>query len=405
MTDHRLTSLHRPLSSARVAVLLAFLWPQKVRLYELLQHHVGHLQIFLSTAMELNRPWRPEHGHLNVIIQKTLTVATYWRHPLGFRDVNYIHFPLDTFMQLWRYRPSLVIAEQLGFRTLMAALFRLLSTRSRLIIWVHMTEHQQKGKRPFRRVVRRLLLRCADAVIANGQSAKRVICALGYPEPRVFIAHTACDLDAFMAVRRTPCVRSLRRLLYVGRLVEGKGILEFLTRLDAYGRRNPAKRVTFDIFGYGPVERALAALVHPDNVLVRYRGAASLAHLPSAYASADVFVFPTLSDEWGLVVNEAMASGLAVLGSTYSQAVQELVEDGRTGWTFAPDHPDEMDAAIERAIGASDEELEKMGCQARLAVQRVQPECVASAALLAIGTVMNGPDTRPLTDPRNAGTA
>ena len=50
-----------------------------------------------------------------------------------------------------------------------------------------------------------------------------------------------------------------------------------------------------------------------------------------------VLVFPTLADEWGLVVNEALAAGVPVLGSLYSQAVEELVRDGENGWTFRPD--------------------------------------------------------------------
>ena len=44
--------------------------------------------------------------------------------------------------------------------------------------------------------------------------------------------------------------------------------------------------------------------------------------------ASGIFVLPTLADEWGLVVNEAMASGLPVLGSVYSQAAHELCGDG-----------------------------------------------------------------------------
>ena len=56
--------------------------------------------------------------------------------------------------------------------------------------------------------------------------------------------------------------------------------------------------------------------------------------MAEVYAKASLFAFPTLADEWGVVVNEAMAAGLPVLGSIYSQAVEELVEDGVSGWVF-----------------------------------------------------------------------
>lgn len=62
-----------------------------------------------------------------------------------------------------------------------------------------------------------------------------------------------------------------------------------------------------------------------------------------------------------MVINEAMACGLPVLGSVYSQAVEELVTNDVNGWTFAPDRPEEVDAAIARAMMASDDELLAMG--------------------------------------------
>lgn len=54
------------------------------------------------------------------------------------------------------------------------------------------------------------------------------------------------------------------------------------------------------------------------------------------YSVADVFVFPSLVDVWGLVVNEAMACGLPVLASKYAGASQELVRDGEWGSCLIP---------------------------------------------------------------------
>jgi glycosyltransferase involved in cell wall biosynthesis len=57
---------------------------------------------------------------------------------------------------------------------------------------------------------------------------------------------------------------------------------------------------------------------------VHFVGFKSGDDLARYYAAADVFVFPSLIDVWGLVVNEALASGLRVLGSQYAGSVQEL---------------------------------------------------------------------------------
>jgi glycosyltransferase involved in cell wall biosynthesis len=106
--------------------------------------------------------------------------------------------------------------------------------------------------------------------------------------------------------------------------------------------------------------------------------------MPEIYADAGVLAFPTLADEWGLVVNEAMAAGVPVLGSRYSQAVEELVDDGRTGWTFHPDRHDECVAAIDRALTAPEEDLAVMRHACRERIAAFSYEAVAERMVGAI---------------------
>jgi hypothetical protein len=95
--------------------------------------------------------------------------------------------------------------------------------------------------------------------------------------------------------------------------------------------------------------------------------------LPRVYQECGVFVFPTLADEWGLVVNEAMASGLPVLGSIYSQAVEELVEDGVNGWVFRPDRSEELYRALERVFSTPAAALDQMRVRARERAEKLTP--------------------------------
>jgi glycosyltransferase involved in cell wall biosynthesis len=78
-----------------------------------------------------------------------------------------------------------------------------------------------------------------------------------------------------------------------------------------------------------------------------------------------------------MVVNEAMSIGLPVLGSRHSQAVEELVEEGVTGWTFVPDRPESVDEALERVLRTPPEQLARMGAAARDRVRSLTPEYVA----------------------------
>ncbi len=74
------------------------------------------------------------------------------------------------------------------------------------------------------------------------------------------------------------------------------------------------------------------------NVKLEFLGVFQYDDLPEIYGSAEVFVLPTLADTWAVVVNEALLAGLPVLGSIYAQAVEELIQEGGTGWNFRPDN-------------------------------------------------------------------
>ena len=79
-----------------------------------------------------------------------------------------------------------------------------------------------------------------------------------------------------------------------------------------------------------------------------------------------------------------MASGLPILGSVYSQAVDALVVDGQTGWTFRPDQTGTVKSAIDRALSTSAEELNRMGLAARLQVRGMTPAAMADQIVSAI---------------------
>jgi len=141
--------------------------------------------------------------------------------------------------------------------------------------------------------------------------------------------------------------------------------------------------VDFWIAGDGPLRSTLATYATPRNLSIKLLGHVSYDRLPEVHAQSGLLAFPTLADEWGMVVVEAMASGLPVLGSAYSQAVVELVVDGKTGWIFRPDHPSEMKAAIHRALSEPNEELDRFRLAARLRVKTMTPVAMANQIVAA----------------------
>jgi glycosyltransferase involved in cell wall biosynthesis len=84
-------------------------------------------------------------------------------------------------------------------------------------------------------------------------------------------------------------------------------------------------------------------------------------------------VHPALEEPWGLVINEAMASGLPVLSSRNVGAAEELVVEGKTGFLFDPKNVEEIAAALVKIVAMEQEERLAMGRAAFEHVEHVAP--------------------------------
>jgi glycosyltransferase involved in cell wall biosynthesis len=142
-------------------------------------------------------------------------------------------------------------------------------------------------------------------------------------------------------------------LLYVGRLSGEKQIDHLRPVLEQV----PNTRLA--IIGDGPERASLQE--HFAGLPAKFMGYMTGEALSQAYASADVFVFPSAMEAFGLVVTEAMAAGLPVVASRVG-GVCDVVEEGVTGYTFTPgDIPTLIDGV--RKIGGSN--VKVMGAAAR----------------------------------------
>jgi glycosyltransferase involved in cell wall biosynthesis len=150
------------------------------------------------------------------------------------------------------------------------------------------------------------------------------------------------------------------RLLYVGRVSREKD-LDVLA--NAYRRlRDEKLPVQLFVVGHGPYAEALAETL-PDAFFTGYLKGEELA---AAYASSDIFVFPSTTDTFGNVIIEAQASGIPVIVSD-SGGPKELVENQTNGLVTKSHDVDDFAGAI-RALVADPELRQRMGNRARESV-------------------------------------
>jgi glycosyltransferase involved in cell wall biosynthesis len=203
-----------------------------------------------------------------------------------------------------------------------------------------------------------------DTVFVNSEQYRKCWIDRGFAPEKLQILPRGLDTDLFHPRRRDLTfwrgagVNGKEvRLLYVGRISREKdlGVLA-----AAYKKiRKAGHPVKLYLVGHGPYSETLAAAL-PEAVFLGYLTGEALA---KAYASADVFVFPSTTDTFGNVILEAQASGLPVIVSDLG-GPKELVEDGTTGIITKALDADDFARAIERLSGDA-KMRSRMGEQAR----------------------------------------
>ncbi len=174
--------------------------------------------------------------------------------------------------------------------------------------------------------------------------------------PGVRVVGRGVDTTLFDPARRSEALRAEWGLaaqadapvcLYVGRLAPEKNLATVLTTFAAIERAKPGAKMVW--VGDGPSAASLAA-AYPTHHFAGVRRGADLAE---HYASADLFLFPSLTETYGNVVAEAMASGLPVVAYR-SAAAAELIVPEQNGMLAAPgDEPAFIEAALWMAADAA----------------------------------------------------
>ncbi len=368
----------------KVALLTNFIPPYRISLLETLAKNVNSLKVFVSTEMEKNRDWKKDHGTLDVVVQKSWSYTKKWINENGYSEQSTVHLPLNTVRLLRKMKPEVVISAELGFRSLLASIYCKLY-RKPLILWLTLSERTESNKKGLRKILRKRLLKSATAVLGNGASCERYIRSLNYSGPFFFVPYTT----DFIQEEDVSSVHQTRTLLSVGQLIERKGIAEMAAALSRWAKANEDKKVKLLVAGEGPEKKWLDDLKSYENIELELLGNVTYDELPNVYAQADLFLFPTLGDEWGVVVNEALSYQVPVVGSVHSQAVEELIEDEKNGWVFQSDDASDFDRVLNRALSCSDDELIQMKRKCARSLEKVSVASAVENMVKAINYVQS----------------
>jgi glycosyltransferase involved in cell wall biosynthesis len=255
-----------------------------------------------------------------------------------------------------RYKPDIVFVSSFSLWTLLAILFKAIGGWQIILVYDGGSPNVDFRDDSFRINLRRWMVKSVDAFATNSKAGRDyLINLIGVPpakiEARPYIVpdtEVLLQRQAEIAAADLDVKRPI--FLCVGLLIARKGV-KYLLEACAMLKRQGYENYTLILVGDGGEREALQAYAKEqgiDNQLM-WTGWLEYGRLGAYFQSADVFVFPTLEDIWGMVVPEAMAFGKAMLCSKWAGAVEMMV-DGENGYIFDPYDPETLAQSMKRFI-------------------------------------------------------
>ena len=243
----------------------------------------------------------------------------------------------------------------------------------------------------------------ASAVVAGSRS-RDYLRALGFPARAIFQPWDVVDnryfadgADVVRGVKSgTGAVAEPlpRSFLCVARFIPKKNLERLIAAYAAYVAECGADAWNLVFSGSGPLETRLRAEVGAAGLgeRVSFAGFLQYPDLPDCYARAGALVLPSWSDQWGLVVNEAMAAGLPVLVSSRCGCSPDLVREGENGFVFDPGDPAALTAGLVKLTRLDRVQLHAMGRRSREIVAGYSPAAFAAGLADAVAFALSRRD-------------
>lgn len=273
-----------------------------------------------------------------------------------------------TWQRLNHFDPEVVILGGYSISNYWAGFLWARLNGRKLILW-SCSNKNDHSRFFLKEAVKRFMVKRCDAYNVYGSKSREYLMELGADENRISIVGNNTDNQFYKNAvskyrsRREQLLEQFhlrkKNFLFIGRFSPEKNLF-FL--LDAYKRiahKYPGWGLI--LVGNGPQFGEVGKYVNGNKLInVFMPGFIQKNELPKFFAMSDILILPSISEPWGLVVNEAMASGLPILVSKKCGCYPDLVKDGKNGFSFDPYDREDLCILMEK-IASGEVNLQNMG--------------------------------------------
>jgi glycosyltransferase involved in cell wall biosynthesis len=366
----------------RILIIHQYLWSHyKGKIYSELQKivnsHTNDELLVLQTS-------------LNEITRANLGPVDRSIHQYNYQvlvDDYYENIPNTTRakkMLYWvrKFKPDVVNVSGYYEPAMNTVIFYCRMVGIKVIISVDSTE-EDKPNLWWKEAIKRFVVNRAQGFFCYGSKAAEYMIKLGAKPRLILLENNAVDNQTVASVYKEAYPNrevekgkyELRpyNFIYTGRLMAIKNVDNLLIAFS----KLKANDWGLVILGDGAEGEKLRKYV-ADNQLdgVRFIEGQAWYNVPKFMAMGDVFVLPSYSEPWGLVVNEAMVCGMPVIVSNKCGSSHDLVKNGQNGYTFNPYDTDELTVIMKKFVDEP-ELIQNFGKVSREIIKKYSPEQVA----------------------------
>ena len=345
------------------------------------------------------------------------------------RDLSTEEFQKRLFHVLDDYKPEVLVVPGWGYRGALMALRWGLLHRAPVICMSESTQWDE-ARNPIKEWIKRRIIGLFSAALVGGTPHRAYMQELGMPLDRIFLGYDAVDNGFFetegavtdakqrlgqprlkskgvsgdLLNRKSPYLlasarfiekKNLPRLLRAYAMYRGKAQEKAkFERLKAINETASGSIAPWDLILLGDghlrpeLEKLRSHLGLED--CVQMPGFKQYEELPAYYALAGAFIHASTTEQWGLVVNEAMASGLPVLVSNRCGCASDLLRESENGWTFDPTNEEQI-ADLMLRIASDEDARERMGARSSEIIAEWGPDRFASGLTGALQAAFSIP--------------
>ncbi|MBC7411896.1 MAG: glycosyltransferase [Bacteroidia bacterium] len=248
-------------------------------------------------------------------------------------------------------KPSVVVVPGFSIAVVIAVIGKLF-TPYKLVIWSGTTNNPNRKVSVLKVMFRKIVAQFANEYVVYGTAAKEYVLSLN-ASAKINIAYNTVNVEKYyldkLVVNYAPC-----QLLYVGNFTKGKQVHTLIAIADKLRVLNINFHLT--LIGSGETFNDIKNEIYNQNLnqYVTLKSHLQKIDLIPEYHKAQVFLFPSNYDIWGLVVNEAMAAGLCVFSSIKAGATRDLIRNNETGFAVDFDNPNEVVTLIKQLLDSPD---------------------------------------------------